>query len=189
MSRMVRRSRPQETCDSRDQELLLYVHGALPPMAKMRTARHLRGCSACQQRVSSFLAASGAFANTLRGEQLPRWKPPTGGGWVPNTPASPFIVLGLIGIILVSTTTIVRQVRAGEPQYLSANVESAIPPEGISMCKMKTAKAPATPAAVASSATIPPIAAPAPNLAVSGKMGAKSSSCLQCHAAGSIKPL
>jgi hypothetical protein len=176
---MVRRSRPQATCDSRDQELLLYVHGALPPMAKMRTARHVRGCSSCQQRVSSFLAASGAFADTLRGEQLPRWKPPTRGGWIPNTPAAPFIIIGLIGIILFSTTTILRQVQASEPRYLS--VESATPPEGVSMCQGKFAKTAAVaPAAAVSSANIRPIAVPAPSVAKAGTKG-KSYSCLQCH--------
>jgi anti-sigma factor RsiW len=180
---MVRRSRPQETCDSRDQELLLYVHGALPPMAKMRTARHLRGCSACQHRVSTFLAASGVFADTLRGDQLPRWRPPTGNGWIPATPTSSLIAIGLIGIILFSGTMVVHQVRASVPQY--ASVESAMPPEGPSMCKGKKGE---NTTFVSSPAIMPTPASsptPAPTLTMTapkvGQLGAKSSSCLQCH--------
>lgn len=151
MSRMVRRGRPQADCESRDQELLLYVHGALPPVARARTARHLRGCPGCQQRVTAFMAASGAFADTLRGDALPRWKPPVGTGWIPSAPAVPLAIIALLAITFFSASVVLRTVQASAPPSAPA---TALPPEGISGCRMK--------GQMASMKATPPTPAPLP---------------------------
>jgi hypothetical protein len=109
---MIRRHREQATCESRDQELLLYIHGELPPMARSRTVRHLRGCPTCQQRATALLAASGAFAEAVRGDSLPAWRPSTGTGWIPAAPAIPLAIIALLTLTTISATVWMRHGQA-----------------------------------------------------------------------------
>jgi anti-sigma factor RsiW len=184
MSRMVRRGRPQADCESRDQELLLYVHGALPPMARLRTSRHLRGCPTCRQRAASFLTASGAFADSLRGDALPKWKPPVGSGWIPSTPAAPLAIVALLAVTFFSASIVLRTVQASAPPPAS---ESIVPPEGFSSCRLKKLKAASAAMATPGTAVKPaatPIATPlAARTADKPPLGSlpPGANCQQCH--------
>ena len=178
MSRMVRRGRPQADCESRDQELLLYAHGALPPMARARTARHLRGCPCCQQRVTAFMAASGAFADTLRGDTLPKWKPPVGSGWIPSTPAVPLAIIALLAITFFSASVVLRTVQASAPPPAPTTTQ---PPDGISGCRMKMQMASVKPAPPTPTPTPSPTPAVKPAKAKLPWGSLPDDSCQQCH--------
>lgn len=41
-------------CEERDQELLMYVHGALPPLKRAVIWLHTRHCASCRQRKQEF---------------------------------------------------------------------------------------------------------------------------------------
>lgn len=106
MSRIIHRNQPQTPCAGRDEDLLMYLHGALPPVARIRTARHVHRCAACQQRLVALTATSQALADTVRGDSLPRWTPPT----LPITPVwiaggAAVLLLALISFITVSLWT------------------------------------------------------------------------------------
>ena len=67
------------THPERDQDLLLFAHGALPPLRAALTRRHLAYCSDCRQRLNQFQATSHGLAGAIRGGQLPRWSFPAAG--------------------------------------------------------------------------------------------------------------
>src|SRR5690348_17098531 len=63
------------TCDERDQDLLLLSHGELPRMRRLMTLAHLYTCPRCRQRQAHFDQISAAMAQTIRGQDLPHWRP------------------------------------------------------------------------------------------------------------------
>lgn len=53
------------SCEHRDQDLLLLVHGELPWWRRAATRWHLRGCSACRERHERYVALSAHFAGPV----------------------------------------------------------------------------------------------------------------------------
>lgn len=158
-------------CAVSDENLLMYLHGALPPMARFRTGRHLRRCPACRQRLATFTATSQALADTIRGETLPRWTPPTLPA--PRVLSSTPFTLILLGIGLISLTASVwmTSVSAGP---VPANSTAVVPPPQEAMCPLSMTIKP--------SSTPPPspganVARAATNPAEKTKGGADMESC------------
>lgn len=100
-----------EGCAGREEDLLMYVHGALPPMARARTARHLRSCPPCRQRLAALTATSQALADTIRGRELPRWTPPKAAP-APFWFATGTMVVGLLFFTLIGVTLWGQRVQA-----------------------------------------------------------------------------
>lgn len=98
MSRTIHRNQSQTPCAGRDEDLLMYVHGALPPMARMRTARHIHRCATCQQRAAALAATSQALADTVRGDALPRWT-------LPTLPTMPVWLAGGAALLLLAAAS------------------------------------------------------------------------------------
>jgi hypothetical protein len=101
----------------------MYVHGALPMMAKFRLRRHLRRCTTCQNRFATLLATSQALADTVRGDELPRWTPPVKSlsSTLPVAGAMSLIVVLLALLGVLTTTFWVKQVQANGSQPTTAS--------------------------------------------------------------------
>jgi anti-sigma factor RsiW len=100
-----KRSLPKPNyCAEYEQDLLLYVHDSLSTRSRKRVASHLRGCTACRQRLAHFVAASETLAGAVRGEELPPWNPTKAGSQLGRRTVSwytPLIILLLAGSVSV----------------------------------------------------------------------------------------
>jgi anti-sigma factor RsiW len=156
---------PRETaggdCAVPDENLLMYLHGALPPMARFRAGRHVRGCPTCRRRLAAFAATSQALADTIRGGALPRWTPPT----LPAPrvlPATPFAVLFLgLSLIWLTVSVWTNAGRAGI--VLPGSAFAATAPASVSSsddstthCGMGEVMPPAAPARNATASAAKP---------------------------------
>ena len=54
------------SCDARDQNLLLLIHGELPLLQQSLTKMHLRRCPRCRERQEQLCAVSHLLAGALR---------------------------------------------------------------------------------------------------------------------------
>ena len=90
-----------------DQDLLMFAHGALPPLKAMLTRLHLARCPDCRQRLDQFQAASHGLAGAIRGPQLPHWSFPAAGAVLGVATAWMLAVVVLLVVLL--GTLVVRQ--------------------------------------------------------------------------------
>ncbi len=63
------------SCCDREKDLLLLAHGALSPVRRLLTETHIRRCPRCRERQERFGTASRLLAETIRGHDLPVWRP------------------------------------------------------------------------------------------------------------------
>lgn len=80
------------THPERDSDLLMLIHGELPPLAAWSLRLHLLRCTSCRERLQQHQAVSISFASAIRGPQMPRWSPPASGA------AFGLLPLGLIAV-------------------------------------------------------------------------------------------
>ena len=106
MSGMMHREMIRRECRERDEELLMYVHREQSPIARRRTRLHLRRCPACQERVLQLTQVSMAFADVIRGDELPSWHPPRPGAnlWGAFLASRFPLIIGLIVAALITAT-------------------------------------------------------------------------------------
>ncbi|MDX1933974.1 MAG: zf-HC2 domain-containing protein [Capsulimonadales bacterium] len=64
-----------DDCVRYEQDLLLYLHDALPLRARGRVQNHLRHCAVCRARLETFQTTSAALAFAVRGPEMPSWQP------------------------------------------------------------------------------------------------------------------
>ena len=63
------------SCCDHEKDVLLLAHGGLSPLRRLLTEAHIRRCPRCRERQERFSAASRLLAETIRGHDLPRWRP------------------------------------------------------------------------------------------------------------------
>ena len=74
MAGLTHRNMPRRDCRERDEELFLYIHREQSPLARQRTALHLRRCAVCRERIAELTNTSMALADAIRGDELPSWR-------------------------------------------------------------------------------------------------------------------
>lgn len=114
------------THPERDQDLLLFAHGALPPLRAALTRFHLARCSECRQRVGQFQAVSQGFAGAIRGPQLPRWSFPAAGAAFGVVTAWILAVTVLL-VVLLGTQAVRQHRQARRAPAVSAPCRPDLP--------------------------------------------------------------
>ena len=99
------------THPERDQDLLLFAHGALPPLRAALTRIHLVRCPECRLRVGQFRAVSHGLAGAIRGPQLPRWSFPAAEAAL-GVATAWLLAVAVLVVLLVGTLAVRQHPRA-----------------------------------------------------------------------------
>ena len=71
------------TCYDREQDLLLLLHGELPPLRRRLLLAHLSRCSRCRQHKEKLSDVCSLIAGAIRAPDMPPWLPERNRGTLP----------------------------------------------------------------------------------------------------------
>ena len=116
---------------SRDQDLLLLAHRALPVGHKLWVQVHVTLCARCAARLTQFEAASSKTAAALRGSDLPRWTRPYAQGALTAARIAAVWLAALVVLLVLSAVVISREVHLfrGNRQQLPTTSDGGCRPD------------------------------------------------------------